>query len=88
MAKRGAPQAGTGDTDRLEAQIETARAQLATTIDAIAGRVAPQNVAAKAKARAKDVVVNPDGSLRKDRVVKLASVAAVVLAVGLWRRFR
>lgn len=98
MAGRGASQAGknsdtavragTGDTQRLEAQIEAARDQLATTIDAIAGKVAPQNVAAKAKERARDVVVNPDGSLKKDRVVKIASVAAVVLAIGLWRRFR
>jgi hypothetical protein len=34
------------------------------------------------------MVINPDGSLRKDRVIKIAAVAGIVLAIGAWRRYR
>ena len=76
------------DAARLEAQIETARNELAGAIDQIAERVAPKNVAAEAKTKARAIVVNPDGSLRKDRVIKIAAVAGIVLALGAWRRYR
>ena len=92
MGGRGASpskeQAGTGATARLEAQIATARDELAVTIDQIAARVAPANVAAEAKSKARSIVVNSDGSLRKDRVIKIAAVAGIVLAIGAWRRYR
>lgn len=86
MAKNGAPQSS-GQNARLEAQIEEARNNLAVTIDQIAGRVAPANVAAEAKSKARSIVVNSDGSLRKDRVIKIAAVAGIVLAIGAWRRY-
>jgi hypothetical protein len=89
---RGAAQAegkaGAGEAARLEARIEAARNELATTIDQIAERVAPANVAAEAKSKARGIVVNSDGSLRKDRVIKIAAVAGIVLAIGVWRRYR
>ena len=85
---RGASEPGTGEAARLEAQIEQAREQLAVTIDQIAERVAPKNVAAEAKSKARSIVVNPDGSLRKDRLIKIAAVAGIVLAIGAWRRYR
>ncbi len=91
MAKRGASQAEkqpTSETARLEARIETARNELAVAIDQIAERVAPANVAAEAKSKARGIVINPDGSLRKDRVIKIAAVAGVVLVLGAWRRYR
>lgn len=87
MAK-GESESGGGSTARLEAQIAAARDELAVTIDQIAARVAPANVAAEAKSKARSVVVNPDGSLRKDRVIKIAAVAGIVLAIGAWRRYR
>ena len=87
MAKGGA-EPGSGPTAKLEAQIEAARDELAVTIDQIAARVAPSNVAAEAKSKARSIVVNPDGSLRKDRVIKIAAVAGIVLALGAWRRYR
>ena len=86
MAKSGAGESG-GSNARLEAQIEQARNNLAETIDQIAERVAPANVAAEAKSKARSVVVNPDGSLKKDRVIKIAAVAGIVLAIGAWRRY-
>ncbi|HEY2834701.1 MAG TPA: DUF3618 domain-containing protein [Sporichthyaceae bacterium] len=78
---------GRSDPDALEAQIETAREQLAVTIDAIAERVAPKNVAAKAKSRAKGIVVNPDGSLKTDKVAIAGGVALAFVFVVVWRRF-
>jgi hypothetical protein len=78
---------GRSDPDALEAQIETAREQLAGTIDAIAERVAPKNVAAKAKSRAKGIVVNPDGSLKTDKVAIAGGVALAFVFVVVWRRF-
>lgn len=82
---KGAP---VGQAARLEAEIEAARNQLAVTIDQIAGRVAPQAVAAQAKSKARGIVVNADGSLKKDRVIKIAAVAGLVLVIGAWRRYR
>ncbi|MGQ0631477.1 MAG: DUF3618 domain-containing protein [Sporichthyaceae bacterium] len=76
------------DGDRLEAQIEQSRAQLAASIDAIAAKVAPANVAQVAKSRAREVVVNPDGSLKTDRVIKIAAVAGAVLVLWVWRHRR
>ena len=90
MAKRGASQVEkqpTSETARLEARIETARDELAVAIDQIAERVAPANVAAEAKSKARGIVINSDGSLRKDRVIKIAAVAGIVLAIGAWRRY-
>jgi hypothetical protein len=86
VAGRGAPESG-GAHARLEAQIEQARDSLAVTIDQIAERVAPANVAAEAKSKARSIVMNPDGSLKKDRVIKIAAVAGIVLAIGAWRRY-
>jgi hypothetical protein len=75
------------DPAALEAQIEATRAQLAQTIDAIAERVAPKNVAAKAKSRAKEIVVNEDGSLKMDKVAIVGGVALAFVIVVAWRRF-
>ena len=55
------------DPDGLERQIEATRAELAETIDAIADRVAPKNVArrsaAKVKEQAEHVVETLTGTL-------------------------
>ncbi len=91
VAKRGASQVEkqpTSETARLEARIESARNELAVAIDQIAERVAPANVAAEAKSKARGIVINSDGSLRKDRAIKIAAVAGIVLAIGAWRRYR
>jgi ribosomal protein L1 len=74
------------DPAELERQIEQAREQLAESIDAIAERVAPKNVAAKAKSRVKDVVVEPDGSLKTQRVAIIGGAVLAFVALTLWRR--
>jgi hypothetical protein len=83
----GAGSASTAQEAELEARIERARAELAATVDAIADRVHPKHVAEQAKGRARDIVLNPDGTLRKERVIAIGGVTFVFLTFVLWRRF-
>jgi hypothetical protein len=72
----------------IEAEIEATRQRLAGTVDAIADRVKPANVARRAAESAKAQFVNPDGSLRTTRVAAVAAGVAVVVGLTLWRRSR
>ena len=87
MGTSGAGSARTAEEAELEARIERARAELAATVDAIADRVHPRHVADEAKRRARDIVVNPDGTLRKERVMAIGGVTFVFLTFVVWRRF-
>ena len=72
------------DQDALVAQIERTREDLARTIDTLAERVSPANVARRALSRVVDQVSRPE--------VQLAAGAAVLAVVGVtilaWRRRR
>jgi hypothetical protein len=65
----------------IEADIERTRARLADTVDAIAERVKPANVARR-------TLVDGDGNLRVARVAVLAVVVAAVAGLVRWRRSR
>ena len=65
----------------IEADIERTRARLADTVDAIAERVKPTNVARRA-------FVDDDGNLRVQRIAVLAVVVAAVAGLVRWRRSR
>jgi hypothetical protein len=65
----------------IEADIERTRARLADTVDAIAERVKPANVARR-------TFVDDDGNLRVQRVAVLAVVVAAVAGLVRWRRSR
>ena len=65
----------------IEADIERTRARLADTVDAIAERVKPTNVARRA-------FVDDDGNLRVQRIAVLAVVVAGVAGLFRWRRSR
>ena len=65
----------------IEADIERTRARLADTVDAIAERVKPANVARR-------TFVDNDGNLRVKRVAVLAVVVAAVAGLVRWRRSR
>ena len=65
----------------IEADIERTRARLADTVDAIAERVKPANVARR-------TFVDDDGNLRVKRVAVLAVVVAAVAGLVRWRRSR
>src|SRR5215218_7769382 len=72
----------------IEADIERTRARLAGTVDAIADRVKPANVARRGADSAKAQVVDGQGNLRPDRVAVLAAAVAGVVGLVLWRRSR
>jgi Protein of unknown function (DUF3618) len=65
----------------IEADIELTRARLAGTVDAIAQRVKPANVARR-------TFVDAHGNLRVKRIAVLAVVMAGVAGLVRWRRSR
>jgi hypothetical protein len=76
------------DPDDLEAHIEQTRLQLAATIDQIADRVHPKNVARRSMDRARTVMVDEYGELRPDRVAIVGGVAVALVGLVLLRRSR
>lgn len=92
------------DPEALEREIERTRLELARTIDELADRVNPKNVAHRGAERLKEeaghvvqavsAIVRPDGEDEAggqlDRRVLLAGVGAAVTvtALVLWRRRR
>ena len=68
----------------IEAEIERTRVRLAGTVDAIAERVKPANVARRGIEAARAQVMDERGELRPDRVAVIAVV--VVAGVGLLSR--
>ena len=71
---------------QIEADIEATRLRLASTVDAIAERVSPANVAHRAADRLKAQVVDEQGGLRKDRVAIIGGVGLAVIGLMIWRR--
>ena len=70
------------DPDQLVKQIELTRQNLARTIDTLAERVSPANVAKRAMSKVLDQAARPE--------VQIGAAAVTVIAVGLlvwrWRR--
>jgi Protein of unknown function (DUF3618) len=73
---------------QIEADIEQTRERLAGTVDAIADRVKPANVARRAADSARSTVVDDDGYPRLGRIAALAGVAIAITALLVWRRRR
>jgi Protein of unknown function (DUF3618) len=71
--------------EQLEADIEATRLRLAGTVDAIAERVSPANVAHRALERLKAQVVDDRGDLRMDRIAIIAGVGVALIGLKLWR---
>ena len=71
----------------IEADIERTRLRLQGTIDIIAERVKPANLARRGVETAKAQVVDPNGGgLRTARVAALAAGCIGVVALVVWRR--
>ena len=70
------------DPDELVKQIERTRENLARTIDTLAQRVSPGNVAKRALSRARDQASRPEIQ------IGAAAVAVVTLTLLVWRRRR
>ena len=90
------PAAGAGDAAdvpertpaEIEAEIERTRQRLAGTVDAIAERVSPANVARRGAESAKAQVVDERGQIRTGRVAGIAAAAVAVVGFLAWRRNR
>ncbi|GMA39055.1 DUF3618 domain-containing protein [Mobilicoccus caccae] len=78
--------------DEIEMDIARNRDSLAATIDELAFRVKPANVAKRQTAEAKSALYaathGPDGSLRYDVVGAAAGVAILLVTVAIVRRVR
>jgi hypothetical protein len=73
--------------DEIEAEIAETRAHLARTIDELAVRTRPKEIAlrqaASAKARFLDATHTPEGDLRAERVGAVAAGTAVLLVLAI-----
>lgn len=80
------------DPDALEAAIVARRAHLAGTLDELAERVKPANLAADAKQEATDRVretfTDSDGNLLRERVAAIAAAVVAVLTVVVVAKVR
>lgn len=74
--------------DQIERDIEATRERLAATVDELATRVKPKNLARQAGESARAQVVDPSGALRTDRVAVIAVLGMLFAALVLLRRRR
>ena len=65
--------------DEIAAEIAETRNRLAGTIDQLVYRVQPKTIVERKVASTKASFVNPDGSLKKDKVLKVAGVVVGIL---------
>lgn len=83
---------GPTDPAAIEAEIEATRARLAGTVDELAVRVHPKEIArrgtAEAKARLRVATMTPDGQPRVERLAAVGAAAVAFLVLTIWRRRR
>jgi len=76
----------------IEAEIVETRARLASTIDELAIRAQPKEIARRqaesAKAKLIEATHTPEGDLRVERVGAIAAGSAVLLGLAILRRHR
>ena len=80
------------DPAAIEAQIEATRARLVGTVDELAVRLSPQEIArrgtAQAKARVISATTTPDGQPRIERLAAAGAAVVALLVLASWRRRR
>ena len=78
--------------EQIEAEIAAARDRLAGTVDELHTRTAPQEIArrqvASAKEKFTEATRTPTGELRTERVAALAAAAVALIGLGAARRRR
>jgi hypothetical protein len=74
--------------DQIERDIEATRERLAVTVDELATRVKPKNLARQAGEAARAQVIDPSGAVRTDRVAVIAALVMLFAALSLLRRRR
>jgi len=70
----------------IERDIEATRARLATSIDELADRVSPKNVAKRGADKARLAVVDETGAPRTTRLASVGAAVAALVGIVLWRR--
>jgi hypothetical protein len=73
----GSPNGRPRSPQEIEAEIVEARQNLAATLDQLADRTNPKNVAKRGAAKARGVVQNPDGSIKPKPVAIIAGVVVL-----------
>lgn len=80
------------DPAAIEADIEATRARLAGTVDELAVRMHPKEIARRsaddAKTKLREATTTPDGKLRVERLAAVGAAVAALLGVIVWRRTR
>lgn len=76
------------DPDALVTEIETTRDNLARTIDQLAHRVSPANVAHRALGQAREQLQRPEARIAGGAVAAVAVLGVLSVAVYLIRRRR
>ena len=85
---------GTGPTNpaAIEAEIEATRARLAGTVDELAVRMHPKQIARRGAddvvAKVRTATTTPDGHLRIERLAAMGAAAVALLVLVVWRRRR
>ena len=80
------PPAKARSAEEIERDIEATRARLATSIDELADRVSPKNVAKRGADKARLTVVDETGAPRTSRLAAVGAAVAAVAGIVLWRR--
>ena len=82
-----APPPASRSLAEIERDIEETRARLATSIDELADRVSPKNVAKRGAVKAARLtVVDETGEPRTTRIAAIGAALLAVVGVVLWRR--
>lgn len=80
------------DPAAIEAQIEATRARLALTVDELAVRAHPKEIArrgvADGRARLMAATTTPDGKPRVERLAAVAAAALALIGLAIWNRRR
>ena len=74
--------------EEIKAEIEQTQLRLANTVDDIADRVAPKNVAARAQSSLKAQVIDPETGPRYPRIGAVAGVVIAIVGLKVWRSRR
>lgn len=88
------PTGGAGSTDAaaIEAEIEATRARLADTVDQLAVRIHPKEIARRgsqgAQERLRAAAMTPDGQPRVERLAAVGAAVIVLLVLTVWRHRR
>lgn len=80
------------DPAQLEAEIERTRARLVGTVDELATRLQPKEIARRGaldlRAKLDHAIRTPDGSLRVERIAAVGAAVAALVSVVVWNRRR